>query len=45
MLLPMPSYQILVGLVLERSVNAEDHNFAKKIEKLIADRYDAKLIQ
>ena len=45
MLLPISSYKILVGLVLERSVNVEDDNFAKKIEKLIADRYDAKLIQ
>jgi uncharacterized protein YbgA (DUF1722 family) len=46
MLLSMPpSYQILVSLVLERSVNAEDDNFAKKIEKLIADTYDAKLMQ
>jgi hypothetical protein len=37
MLLPIPSYQILVGLVLERSVNAEDRYIANKIERLIAD--------
>jgi hypothetical protein len=37
MLLPVPSYQILVGLVLQRSVNAEDHNIANKIERLLAD--------
>jgi len=32
MLLPIPSYQILVGLVLQR-----DYNIASKIEKLFAD--------
>jgi hypothetical protein len=37
MLVPLPAYQILVGLVLLRSVNAEDHNIANKIERLIAD--------
>jgi hypothetical protein len=37
MLLPIPSFQILVGLVLHRSVNAEDYNIANKIERLIAD--------
>jgi hypothetical protein len=37
MLLPLPAFQILVGLVLLRSVNAEDHNIANKIEKLIGD--------
>jgi hypothetical protein len=37
MLLPMPSFQILVGLVLHRSVNAVDYNIANKIERLIAD--------
>jgi hypothetical protein len=37
MLLPVPSYEILVGLVLQRSVNAEDHNIANKIEQLVAD--------
>jgi hypothetical protein len=35
-LVPMPSYEILVGLVLQRSVNAEDYVFAKKIERLLA---------
>src|SRR5215211_2541947 len=34
MLLPVPSYEILVGLVLQRSVNAEDHTIANKIERL-----------
>ena len=37
MLLPVPSYQILVGLVLERSVNTEDYNIANEIESLMAD--------
>ena len=37
MLLPVPSYQILVGLVLERSVNTEDRNIANEIESLMAD--------
>jgi hypothetical protein len=37
MLLPLPAYQILVGLVFLRSVNAEDHKIAHKIERLIAD--------
>jgi hypothetical protein len=37
MLLPLPSYEILVGLVLPSSVNAEDYNIAKKIERLLAD--------
>jgi hypothetical protein len=37
MLLPVPSYEILLGLVLQRSVNAEDHNIANKIERLLAD--------
>ncbi|MDQ3853875.1 MAG: hypothetical protein M3299_13700 [Thermoproteota archaeon] len=37
MLLPIPSFQILVGIVLHRSVNATDYNIANKIEKLIAD--------
>jgi hypothetical protein len=37
MLLPIPSFQILVGLVLPSSVDAEDHNITNKIERLIAD--------
>ena len=36
MLLPVPSYQVLVGLVLQRSVNAEGRDIANKIEKLMA---------
>jgi hypothetical protein len=38
MLLPLPSYEILVGLVLHSSVNAEDYNIANKIERLLAVR-------
>jgi hypothetical protein len=37
MLLPIPSYEILIGLVLQRSVNAEDYNIAHKIERLLVD--------
>jgi hypothetical protein len=37
MLLPIPSYEILLGFVLQRSANAEDHNMANKIERLLAD--------
>jgi hypothetical protein len=37
MLLHIPSYEILVGFVLQRSVNAEDYNIANKIERLLAD--------
>jgi hypothetical protein len=37
MLLPIPSYEILVGLVLQRSANAEDDNISNKIERLVAD--------
>ncbi len=41
MLLPVQSYQIMVGLVLQPSINAEDYyNIAKKIERLWA--YTAK---
>src|SRR5215210_6040057 len=41
MLLPMPSYQIFVGLTVERSPDTEEkeesYNIAKKIERLVAD--------
>jgi hypothetical protein len=37
MLLPAPSFQLLVGLVLQYSVNAEDHKIASEIEMLVAD--------
>ncbi len=37
MLLPLPSYEILVGFVLQRSVNAEGYNIANKIERLLVD--------
>jgi len=36
-LLPIPSFDILVGLVVERSVNVEDDKIAKKIERIVAD--------
>jgi len=37
LLLPLTPFQILVGVVLERSVNAEDHAIVKDIEILVAD--------
>jgi hypothetical protein len=36
MLLPILSYDILIGLVFERSANAENDNFANEIERLVA---------
>ncbi|HEU0143660.1 MAG TPA: hypothetical protein VFQ47_02635 [Nitrososphaera sp.] len=41
MLLPIPSYEILVGFVLQRSVNAEGYNIANKIERLLVDAIDS----
>jgi hypothetical protein len=41
MLLPMPSHEILVGFVLQLSVNAEDYNIANKIEILLADAIES----
>ncbi len=40
MLLPVPSFQLLVGLVLEHSVNAEDHKIADEIEVMVAEILD-----
>lgn len=37
MLLPVPSFQLLVGLVFQRSGNAEDHKIVSEIEILVAD--------
>jgi hypothetical protein len=37
MLLPVPSFQLLVGLVFQRAVNAEDHKIVSEIEVLVAD--------
>ncbi len=41
MLLPIPSYEILVGFVLERTVNAEGYNIANKIERLLVDAIES----
>ena len=38
MLLPIPSHEILIGFVLERSAVPEDYSLAYKIEKLLAER-------
>ena len=37
MLIPLPSYEMIVGLVLERWVDADDDKLAKNIERLVAD--------
>ena len=37
MLLPIQSYEILIGFVLQHSVNAEGYNIANKIERLLID--------
>ena len=37
MLLPIPSSQILVGFVLQRSVNAEGYDITNTIERILAD--------
>jgi hypothetical protein len=37
MLLPVPSFQLLVGLVFQGGVNAEDHKIVSEIEILVAD--------
>ena len=37
MLISLPSYEIIVGLVLERWVDADDDKLAKNIERLVAD--------
>ncbi len=37
MLLPMLSYGTLIGLALERSINAENDTLVTKIEKLVAE--------
>jgi hypothetical protein len=39
MLVPVPTHQLLVGLVLQRSVNAED-KLANKVERLVAHTLD-----
>jgi hypothetical protein len=36
-LLPIPSHDILVGLVVQRSVNVEDDKIVNKIERIVAD--------
>jgi hypothetical protein len=37
MLLPMPSYEVIVGLALERSVVTEDYSLAKEIKRMLAE--------
>ena len=40
-MLPVPSYDILVGLVVELSVNVEDDKIANKIERLLVDAIES----
>jgi hypothetical protein len=37
MLLPMPSYELTVGLALEPSVVTEDYDLANKIKRILAE--------
>jgi hypothetical protein len=37
MLLPVPSYEVIVGLALELSVVTEDHSLAKEIKRTLAE--------
>jgi hypothetical protein len=37
MLLPIPSFQLLIGIVLRKSANADDRKIASDIEILVAD--------
>src|SRR5687768_16696262 len=37
MLLPVPSFQLLVGVVFQGGANAEDHKIVSEIEILVAD--------
>jgi hypothetical protein len=37
MLLPVPSYGVIVGLTVERSVVTEDHSLAKEIKRILAE--------
>jgi hypothetical protein len=39
MLVPVPAHQLLIGLVLQRSVNTED-KIANKVERLVAHTLD-----
>jgi hypothetical protein len=36
MLIPLPVYKVLVGLVLLKSVNAEDYDVSNKVERLFS---------
>jgi hypothetical protein len=35
MLLPMPSYEIIIGLALERSANVDNETFPNEVESLV----------
>jgi hypothetical protein len=41
MLFNISSYEILVGLALQRSFNCEDDNFIEKIKQLITAKAEA----
>jgi hypothetical protein len=40
MLLPMPSYKILIGLAFERLAVIEDYSLANKIERILAQNVE-----
>jgi hypothetical protein len=42
MLLPISSYEILIGIVLQHSVSGEGYNIANKIERLFVDTIKSK---
>ncbi len=37
MLLPMPSYEVIVGLTVERSVVTEDYSLSKEIKRILTE--------
>jgi hypothetical protein len=41
MLLPMPSHQVLIGLVFERLAVIEDYSLANKIERILVETVES----
>jgi len=41
MLLPMPSYRVLIGLVFERLAIVEDYSLANKIERILIETVES----
>jgi hypothetical protein len=42
MLLPMPSYEVIVVIAVERSVVTEDYNLANKIERILSENVESR---